>query len=319
MVQGRSSDRGAPPAAAGGRPARTVPRGYTPADAALLLALAGMWGLSFLFIEIALRGSGPFWIVAARTGTGALVLLGILALRGRRLPASIGMWGHLLVLGLFANALPWMAAAWGQQWLPSGLVALLMAAVPTSTLLVSAAARLERLTAPRFAGLALALAGVGLTVAMEAAEPGRILAIAAVIAATLMYALGAVYASLWVSGREGALTIATGQIIMAFAVALPAALLLESTPSVEALTAPVVGSLLALGAIGTGAAFVVFYSLIERVGATNTTLVTYLIPLVAVVAGTLVLGERLAPLTLAGGGLIIAGVWLAQKGTSTSG
>jgi drug/metabolite transporter (DMT)-like permease len=77
----------------------------------------------------------------------------------------------------------------------------------------------------------------------------------------------------------------------------------------------VAGAVMALGAVGTGAAFLVFYTLIERVGATNTTLVTYLIPLVGVVAGAVVLGERLALAAMAGGGLIIAGVWLAQRGT----
>jgi drug/metabolite transporter (DMT)-like permease len=274
-----------------------------------------MWGLSFLFIEIALRGIGPLWIVVGRTGVGAAVLLLILRVRGKRLPRTARMWRHLLVLGIFANALPWIGAAWGQQWLPSGLVALLMAAVPTSTLVVSAAMGMERFTLPRIAGLTLALAGVGLTVAAESAEPGRIMAIAAVIGATMMYAVGAVYASRWVSGNEAVLTIATGQVSMAFLVSLPAAILLEPLPAATGLTGPVLGSVLALGAVGTGAAFVIFYTLIERVGATNTTLVTYLIPLIAVIAGAIVLGERLALPALAGGGLIIAGVWLAQKGT----
>jgi hypothetical protein len=79
----------------------------------------------------------------------------------------------------------------------------------------------------------------------------------------------------------------------------------------------VLGAVTALGALGTGAAFLVFYTLIERVGATNTTLVTYLIPLVAVIAGAVVLGERLGLAALVGGVLIVGGVWLAQRGTRT--
>jgi drug/metabolite transporter (DMT)-like permease len=274
-----------------------------------------MWGLSFAFIEVALRGIGPIWIVVGRTGVGAIVLLAVLRLRGRGLPRSPALWGHLLVLGVFANALPWMAVAWAQQWIPSGLAALLMAMVPTSTLLVSAAFRIERLTSRRMGALAIALSGVALTVAAEATGPGRVSAIAVVMAATFLYAVGAVYASRWVSGNEGALTIAAGQVTMAFLVALPAALLFETRPNLAALTPGVIGSMLALGAIGTGAAFVVFYTLIERVGATNTTLVTYLIPFIAVVAGAVLLGERLSPVALLGGALIIGGVWLAQRWT----
>jgi drug/metabolite transporter (DMT)-like permease len=297
--------------------ARTAPlsRSFGPAETALLLSLGGMWGLSFLFIELALRGLGPLWIVTGRTAVGAVFLLGARRFRGGRLPNRPAMWGHFFVLGIFANALPWIAAAWAQQWLPSGLVALLMAAVPTSTLVVSAVLGLERFTLTRVAGLALALSGVALTGAAESAEPGRVAAILVVAGATVMYALGAVYAHHSVSGKESPLTIAAGQVVTAFIVTLPAALLLDTVPRSTEITVTVAGAVMALGAVGTGAAFLVFYTLIERVGATNTTLVTYLIPLVGVVAGAVVLGERLALAAMAGGGLIIAGVWLAQRGT----
>ncbi len=274
-----------------------------------------MWGLSFLFIEIALRGFGPVWIVVGRTGVGALVLYAALRMRNGRLPRSARIWGHLLVLGVITNAIPWTGVAWAQQWLPSGLVALLMAAVPTSTLLVSVAVRLERFTRARIAGLALALSGVALTVAADPRDPGRLAAIAVVIAATIMYALGAVYANQRVSGISSPLTIATGQVLTAFIVTVPAAFLIDPLPDPSEITLSVAGSVFALGALGTGAAFLIFYTLIERVGATNTTLVTYLIPLVAVIAGALILGERIGLPAITGGLLIIAGVWLAQKGT----
>lgn len=294
----------------------TTPRALEPRDAVLLLALAGMWGLSFLFIAIALRGLEPLWVVAGRTGVGALVLIVVLHLRGQRLPTSATVWRRLLLLGIITNAVPWSAVAWAQQTLPSGLVALLMAAVPSSTLAVSVLVGLERFTVRRVLGLALALGGVGLTVAADLADPGRLLAIGVVVGATVMYACGAVYASRRVSGASSPLTIATGQVTCAFAVTVPLALLVDPLPASGGLTPAVLGAVTALGAIGTGVAFLIFYTLIERVGATNTTLVTYLIPLVAVAAGALVLAERLAPATIAGGALIVVGVWLAQRGTA---
>ncbi len=284
----------------------------------MLLVLASMWGLSFLFIEIALRGFGPMWIVVGRTGVGGVVLFAVLRLRGHRMPDSARMWGRLLILGVVTNAVPWSAVAWAQQSLPSGLVALLMAAVPSSTLVVSAMVGLERFTVTRVVGLTLALSGVGLTVAADLGDPGRLVAIAVIIVATMMYASGAVFASQRVSGTASPLTIATGQVVTAFLVTVPVALLIDPLPDPGDWTPAILGAVIALGALGTGFAFLVFYTLIERVGATNTTLVTYLIPLVAVVAGAVVLGERLGLPALFGGMLIVGGVWLAQRGTKAA-
>jgi drug/metabolite transporter (DMT)-like permease len=294
-------------------PARS--RTFAPRDTALLLTLGGMWGLSFLFIEVALRGLTPLWIVAGRTLVGALFLLLVLRARRQPIPRATRLWGHLFVLGVVSNAVPWGAVAWAQQAIPSGLAALLMALVPTSTLVVSVLLGMERFSPGRALGLLLALGGVGLTVAADLSDTGRLIAIAVIVAATILYALGAVYAKRFVSGTASPLTIATGQVASAGVVSLVGALVLDPLPTVEALTPTVLGSVVALGTLGTGAAFLVFYILIDRVGATNTTLVTYLIPLVAVVAGAVVLGERLPPEALAGGALIGVGIWLAQRGT----
>jgi drug/metabolite transporter (DMT)-like permease len=289
---------------------------YGPRETALLLALSGMWGLSFLFIEFALDGLTPLWIVAARTLVGGAVLLLILRLSHRALPRGWRVWRHLFVLGSVNNALPWAGVAWAQQELPSGLTALLMALVPTSTLLVAAAIGLERLTRIRVVGLLLALGGVGLIVAGDLDQPGRVLAVAVVVVATVLYAVGAVYAKRHVSGTLPALALATGQVIAAATVTTPVALVVDGLPDPQALDGAVLGAVLALGVFGTGLAFLVFYVLIERVGATNATMTTYLIPLVAVVAGALVLDERLALTALAGGVLIGLGIWLSQRSSS---
>jgi drug/metabolite transporter (DMT)-like permease len=300
----------------------TVPRRpaasgrYGPRETLLLLTLSAMWGLSFLFIEFALAGLTPLWIVTARTLTGGIVLLVILRLRQRRLPRGWTVWRHLLILGSVNNALPWAGVAWAQQELPSGLTALLMALVPTSTLLVAAAIGLERLTRIRVVGLLLALGGVGLIVAGDLDQPGRVLAVATVVVATVLYAIGAVYAKRHVSGTLPPLALATGQVIAAATVTTPIALAVDGLPGPEALEASVLGAVLALGLFGTGLAFLVFYVLIERVGATNATMTTYLIPLVAVVAGALVLDERLGFSALAGGALIGTGIWLSQRSSS---
>lgn len=292
------------------------PGRYGPRETALLLTLSGMWGLSFLFIEFALEGMTPLWIVAARTLVGGAVLLVILRTRHGLLPRGWRTWRHLLVLGSVNNALPWAGVAWAQQELPSGLTALLMALVPTSTLLVAAAIGLERLTRVRVIGLLLALGGVGLIVAEDLDQPGRVLAVATVVVATILYAVGAVYAKRHVSGTLPPLALATGQVLAAATVTLPVALVVDGVPGGDALRVSVLGAVAALGVFGTGLAFLVFYVLIERVGATNATMTTYLIPLVAVVAGAIVLDERLALAAFAGGALIGIGIWLSQRSSA---
>lgn len=287
--------------------------GFGARETAMLLGLASMWGCSFLFIEIALRGLAPLWIVTARCLIGGVVLLAILRIRRRPLPATRTLWGRLFVLGAMSNAVPWGAIAWAQQALPSGLTALLMALVPSSTLVVAAALGQERFTPGRLAGLLLALAGVGLTVVDDLGDPGRLVAILVVVVSTLLYAGGAVYAKAKVSGHAGPLVIATGQVLAASALSLPVALLVEGPPTLRGLDPSVLASIGALGAFGTGGAFLLFYLLIERVGATNTTMVTYLIPIVAVIAGALVLGERLGWASLLGGLLIGTGIFVAQR------
>lgn len=272
-----------------------------------------MWGLSFLFIEVAVAVVHPIWIVATRVTVGAAVLLLIVAIRRVRLPRSVRMWGHLALLGVMNNAIPWTAVAYAQQVLPSGLTALLMAMVPMSTLLVSVLVGLERITSLRLIGLLLSLGGVALIVVGDVDDLGRLVAVSVVLAATLLYAAGTVYAKRNVSGRLPPLALATGQVLSTSLVLLPIALLTQPLPAPSTLTWDVVASLMALGALGTGVAFLIFYTLIERVGATNATMVTYLVPVVAVIAGVVILDERLSLAALAGGVVVVFGIWLTQR------
>jgi drug/metabolite transporter (DMT)-like permease len=272
-----------------------------------------MWGLSFLFIEWALADLTPLWVVALRTMVGGSTLLVLLRIRRGTLPRTRRLWGTVLLLGVVNNAAPWALLAWAQQTLPSGLAGLLMAIVPTSTLLVAAAVGLERLSGPRLLGLLLALGGVATIVAGDLEQPGRVLAVAAVVLATLLYAVGAVLAKQRASGTAPPLTIATGQVLGAAVVAVPVALVTSGPLPLGDIGVRAWLSVVLLGMLGTGLAFLLFYLLVERVGATNATLTAYLIPIVAVVAGAVVLDERLGPGAVVGGILILLGIWLAQR------
>ncbi|MEX2324429.1 MAG: DMT family transporter [Nitriliruptoraceae bacterium] len=279
----------------------------------ILVLLALMWGMSFLFIEVAVGAVAPIWVVATRTATGSVVLYTIVRLRGRRLPRDLATWCHLGVLGLVNNAIPWTAIAFAQQSLPSGLAALLMAFVPTSTLVLSVLIGAERLSARRIVSLTTAFAGVAIIVVEDLTDMSRLTAILALIGATLMYATAAVYAKHFLSGNQRPLVIATGQVLCTAVMTIPAGLVFAPLPPAAAWTVPVVGSIMVLGVVSTGLAYLLFYILIEGTGATNASMVTYLIPVVAVISGAIVLGERLGLSAIAGGALVVAGIALSQR------
>lgn len=292
---------------------RSVTSSFTPADAGLLLALAAMWGFSFLFIKVAVEELSPIEVVAGRTLVGAAVLLVILRVRRRRLPRGWVIWGHLMVLASFGNAIPWAIFAWAEESISSGLASVINSLMPATTLAVAAAVGLERLTARKVGGLALAFAGTAIVVSGELGTPGRLFAVLGAVTATVFYAGATVYTKRFVSGREAPMALATGQVLGAAVLSTVAALVLEPVPDVGTLSWGITGSVVLLGAFGTGLAFLVFYALIERVGATNASMVTYLIPVVGLLAGWLILDESFGAHVLVGAGVIVAGIWLAQR------
>jgi drug/metabolite transporter (DMT)-like permease len=291
---------------------------FAPRDVAILVSLALMWGLSFLFIKVAVDVVSPLWIVAARCLVGALVLLVVLRVRGTALPRGWRTWRDLTILAALGNALPWGLMAWATQFMPSGLVAVVNALAPTSTLLIAILVGLEAPSVRRFVGLVVALGGTLLAVSSDLGAPGTVLAVLAVASATVCYGTGTVYAKTRVSGNHPPLAIATGQVLMAAVLSVPAAAFTSPFPVLADVTLPIAGSLAALGVLGTGTAFLAFYTLIARVGATNSIMVTYLIPVVALIAGAVVLGEALTLVVVGGTALTIGGVWLAQRERTTT-
>lgn len=286
---------------------------FTFGDAAVLMLLAGLWGFTFLFIEIALEGLTPLWLVACRTLAGAAVLLVVVRVRRLVLPRRLTMWVHLLVLAVPSNVVPWTLVAWAQQTIPSGLTAILYSLIPVTTFLIAAVAGMERFTVRKIIGLLTAVVGTIVVIGEDAGMPGRTQASLAVVAAVACLAGGAVYAKRYVSPHIRPLPMAAGQISLAFLASAAAALLFAPFPTAAALTPGVVASVTTLGVLGTGLAFMLYYRLIDRVGATNATLVTYLTPVIGLLAGWLVLQERVGASLLAGAAIIIVGMWYSQR------
>lgn len=288
-------------------------------DVGLLLVLGAMWGSSFLFIKVALGEFSPEFIVACRLLFALLTLLAtaplLARLSGREGPdlrrGVARLWRPMLVLGLFNAALPFLVIAWGTQFLPSGTAAILNSTVPLFTALLAGALPMvtdERLGPLGIAGILLGTLGVGVLAGgfgdLDGGASDALLGAGAVLTGSVSYAIGALCARRMTKGVPVTVS-AIGQNLGGLIPILPLALLSlpDTLPSLATL-----GSLVGLGAIGTGFSLLLYFRLIANVGATRTSTVTYLVPVWALVYGALLLGEDVTARSLLGLGLILAGV-----------
>lgn len=280
----------------------------------LLLVLAALWGPSFLFIKIAVAEVPPLTIVLGRVGIGGLLLYGILRLQGRNLPPLGRVWLHFAFAAIVQNAIPFLLFGWGEQYIDSALAAILNGTTPLFTLLLAHMFTSDdRLTPTKtlgtfigFSGLAL-LIGPSLLGGVKATTWGLI----AVAVASLCYGIAIVYGRRNLRGLPP-LVAPTAQLLLAALFVLPLSLVLEQPFNLPAPSWPALGSLLALGAFGTGLAFVVYYRIMEQTSATYVSMVTYLVPVFGVILGVVILNEQLGWNAYLGCALILLGVMIVN-------
>jgi drug/metabolite transporter (DMT)-like permease len=275
----------------------------------LLLVLGAIWGASYLFIKIGLRDLSPSMVAFLRIALAALVLLPIAASRGAlsgvrsRLP-----W--LAVLGAVQVAGPFVLISAGEEEIPSSLAGILVASAPLFTALLAFwFDDQERSQGLRLGGVLIGFGGVALLLGLDLSGSG-LLGGLAVVLASLGYAIGGFI----VKNRLGGLApLGMSASVMAVSTIflLPPALL--TAPDAVPGLGPA-AAVLALGVVGTGVAFVIFYVLISSVGPARAFLVTYLAPGFAVAYGALLLSEQVTVGTWAGLALILSGSWLAAEG-----
>jgi drug/metabolite transporter (DMT)-like permease len=277
-------------------------------DLGLLVALSAIWGSSFLFIKVGVEELEPAVVVCGRLLVGALVLLPVALARGG-LSGLRAMLVPIAVLGALNNALPYWLLSFAETRIDSGLAAVIQAAAPIFTVLL--AIRIDpsqRVTGLRLAGVGLGFVGVALLVGLQ--EGAELLGAVAVVGTALCYAISVLYAGRAIRSFSP-LDVSIGQLSVGALLTLPAALVQwpAETPS-----AKVVGAVLVLGVLGTGVAYLLYFALIVRAGASRAILVTYLVPAFALVYGWLILGEAVTPSALAGLALILGGTALATGG-----
>ena len=279
-----------------------------PTEWAMLVLLSIFWGGAFFFVEIALRGFQPLALVFLRVTIAALILLLVVYIRGHRIPTSLKTWGAYFVMGALNNALPFSLIVWGQTRIDSGVASILNATTPIFTVLLAHFLTSdEHLTIRKFIGVLIGFCGVFLMMSPELQNgfSWRGLGLIAVLGAAISYSLAGIFGKRF--KQEHPMVTSTGMLICSTIMMAPLAIfsgsLGASVLSIQAITA-----VLGIAAISTAMAYLLYFRILASAGATNVLLVTFLIPVSALLLGIGVLGEVIHVLEYAGMGGIFMGL-----------
>jgi drug/metabolite transporter (DMT)-like permease len=286
-------------------------------DWSLLAVLSVLWGGSFFFNGAALRELPPLTLVFLRVALGAAILLPLLRMQGIGLPKGMTGWKPFVAIGLLNNVIPFSLIVIGQTFIPSGLASILNATTPLFTVLVMAAAREEGLQMRRVAGVALGLAGViilrGWGIETRA---GQGLGILLCLGGAFSYGLAALAARRLLKDSPP-LGTATFQLMVSTVMMAVVAGAVEQPWHLPMPGLTTWLAVLGLAGLSTALAYIVFFQIIRRSGATNVMLVTLLIPVTAILLGWLVLGEPISMREIAGA-IVIASALLVIDGRAMS-
>jgi drug/metabolite transporter (DMT)-like permease len=281
----------------------------------ILLILAGVWGGSFFFNAIAVRDLPPMTFVWLRVAIAAAALFVAIKARGVPLPQGRAAWTVAFGMGMLNCAVPFSLIVWGQTRIDSGVAAILNATTPLFTVLVAHAfTRDERLTLNKVLGVLAGIAGVAVMIGPEALGglTEQVPAQLAVVAAAVCYGFAAVLGRSY--ARLGVRPMAAGfsQLLCATVVMAPLALVADRPWTLAPPGLAAWGAVLAIALVSTAMAYALLFRLLATAGATNTSLVTLLVPVSAVLLGVLFLGERLGLSAGAGMALIALGLALSD-------
>ncbi|MEO8457287.1 MAG: DMT family transporter [Chloroflexota bacterium] len=282
----------------------------------VLLALGGTWGASFLFIKVLLDHTGPLEVAFGRCFLGVIAVAAFVLVSRRPLHVSPGLVRRVSVMSVVNNVIPFALIAWAETHIPSGTASILNATVPIFTAMVAVALLdEERMTLMRLGGLILAFLGVVVLTGSDVTDiaSSNVLGELAVVGAAASYGAGTVYTRRVLHGQDP-VSVSLVQLVMSSAILLAILLVVRTGSPDFSLSLKAWGSILGLGLAGTGIAYIAFFWLIENLGSVRATLVTYIVPIVAVFLGWIALGESVGVNTIAGGLLIVAGVASVMRG-----
>ncbi|MCW8887073.1 MAG: DMT family transporter [Motiliproteus sp.] len=275
----------------------------------MLLLLSLLWGGSFFFVEIAIGDLSPLTIVTFRVAMAALALWGYVWFAGIPVALSMAVVRAFLVMGLLNNVLPFTLIVWGQNYLDSGAAAILNATTPLFTVLVATCLLAdERATLMKFVGVLLGFGGVVVLLGFPAESEGGVMPQIAVLVAAFSYALAGVYGRRFKILGVAPAVVAAGQVTASTVFMVPLMLSVDGLPAWSDISVSVWFAIVSLAVLSTALAYVLYFRILETAGATNLLLVTLLIPVSAILLGTLILNETLTAGHFYGMGLIAIGL-----------
>ncbi len=280
-----------------------------------MYAIAGLiWGASFLFIELALTFLTPIGVAFGRTFFGALAMLVAMLVLRSKLPTSFEAWKRLTIAGILMSSIPFVLFAYAQTQVTSALAAIINAVTPITTVIVLLVAfRTEKLKPHVVAGIVIGLLGVLVVLgAWQGFGENNPLAIVAMLIAVILYGIGTPYVRKYVTPLKLATEVSVfGQIGTAALTLLPIYLLsgplITTVPNFAS-----VAAIVTLGALGSGVAYLLYYKILDVVGSAIASSVTYITPVIAVILGVILLGEKLHWYEPVGGVIVILGAAISQ-------
>ncbi|WP_232224152.1 DMT family transporter [Mastigocladopsis repens] len=274
----------------------------------LLLILSVLWGSSFFFNEVALKELQPFTLVLGRVSLAAVALTAFVFLQGKQIPVSLTLWREFLLMGALNNLIPFSLIVWGQTHIDSGLAAILNATTPIFTVVLAHfLTQDERLTFNRLVGTMLGLCGVVVLIGSDALRGLSLNSLGhfAILGAACSYGCAGIYGRRF--RKLPPAVAAAGMLISSTILLLPLTLLLERPltfkPSVTTW-----GALIGLSLLSTALAYIIYFHILTKAGATNLVLVTFVIPVSSLFLGVFILGEQLHWTTFASMVLIFIGL-----------
>lgn len=277
----------------------------------MLVALSVLWGGSFFFVGIAVKELPPITIVTLRVTIAALALLTVCRVLGYSLPRKPGVLRAFVIMGLLNNIIPFSLIVWGQTHIASGVASILNATTPLFTVLVAHIMTTdEKLSANKLAGVIIGFVGVATMIGPAAltGERSSLWGQLAILGAAISYAFAGIFGRRFKAMGVPPLMTATGQISASSLILIPVALLVDRPWTLAMPSGETWAALFGIALLSTALAYLIFFRILSSAGATNLALVTFLIPVSAIVLGSLVLGEQLALKHLIGMAMIAAGL-----------
>ncbi len=288
----------------------TIHRQMDAREWAMLIALSILWGGSFFFVGVAVKELPPVTIVTLRVSLAAVALLAVCRIIGLRLPRQRAVWRAFLCMGLLNNIIPFCLIVWGQTQIASGLASILNATTPLFTVIVAHFLTSdEKMTGNRLTGVVTGFVGVATMIGPAALGSmsglwGQI----AILGAAVSYSFAGIFGRRFKSMGVAPLMTATGQICSSTLMLIPAAILIDKPWTLAMPGLATWGAMIGIALLSTALAYLIFFRILATAGATNLALVTFLIPVSAILLGSLVLSEQLETRHFAGMALIAAGL-----------